>query len=105
VRRLDAVFPDLNLDLSTLAIYLKMDTQGYDKNVVQGSVGVLGYICAIQSELPAIKHYMDQPDMLETLAYCHSLGYAPTGFFPVNHERDGITVMEWDCVLARSCWH
>jgi hypothetical protein len=78
-----------------------MDTQGYDKDVVEGSRGILGNIAGMQSELPEVSYYLEQPKMLETLSYYRGLGYSPTGFFPVNHEFDGITVLEWDVVLAR----
>ena len=101
VRRLDSVFAELNLN-GTPRIYLKMDTQGYDRNVVQGAVGVLDQVIAMQSELPGIRPlYPEEPDMLATLTYYRSLGFAPTGFFPLNFERDNTTVIEFDVVLAR----
>jgi FkbM family methyltransferase len=101
VRRLDVIFSELNFQMSDPVIFLKMDTQGYDKSVVEGSVGVLGSIAAMQSELPETRYYLGQPAMLETLAYYHSLGFDPTGFFAPGREDDGITVIEWDVVLAR----
>jgi FkbM family methyltransferase len=65
VKRLDSVFPDLNFDKAAPRIYLKIDTQGYDKNVVQGAVGILSHVVAMQSEVPGIRPlYFNQPDML-----------------------------------------
>jgi FkbM family methyltransferase len=102
VKRLDSVFSDLNFDKTAARIYLKIDTQGFDKNVVQGAVGSLSHVVAMQSEIPGIRPlYFNQPDMIETLAYYRSLGFAPTGFFPLNLERDNTTVIEFDVVLAR----
>jgi len=102
VKKLDSVFSDLDFDKTPPRIYLKIDTQGYDKNVVQGAVGSLSHVVAMQSEIPGIRPlYFNQPDMIETLAYYRSLGFAPTGFFPLNLERDNTTVIEFDVVLAR----
>ena len=101
VRRLDSVYEMCTKDIPSPRVFLKMDTQGYDLEVVRGGEGVLSKILAIQSELPGVCHYSGQPQLCEALSHYWSQGYRPTGFFPVNHELDGITVTEWDCVLAK----
>jgi FkbM family methyltransferase len=101
VRRLESVYEMCTEGISSPRVYLKMDTQGYDVEVIRGAEGVLPKILAIQSELPGICHYSNQPQLCEALSFYWSQGYRPTGFFPVNHELDGLTVTEWDCVLIR----
>lgn len=101
VRRLESVYEMCLEGIPSPRVYLKMDTQGYDVEVIRGAAGVLPKILAIQSELPGICHYSNQPQLCEALSYYWSQGYRPTGFFPVNHELDGLTVTEWDCVLTR----
>jgi FkbM family methyltransferase len=101
IRRLDSVYDECLKGLASARVFLKMDTQGYDLEVVKGAAGVLPKILGMQSELPGIPHYANQPPLLEALSHYWAAGYRPTGFFPVNHETDGITVMEWDCLLVR----
>ena len=101
VHRLDSVYEECMKGIPSPRLCLKMDTQGYDLEVVRGASGVLPKILAIQSELPGICHYANQPPLLEALSHYWAEGYRPTGFFPVNHEEDGITVMEWDCILVK----
>jgi len=101
LRRLDSVFDEVTKDIPGARIFLKMDTQGFDVQVVTGAAGVLDKILAMQSELPGICLYAHQPSLLEALSFYWEQGFRPTGFFPVNHANDGVTVLEWDAVLVR----
>jgi FkbM family methyltransferase len=102
VRRLDSIFDQCTAHLPPESrILLKMDTQGYDLFVFEGAAGVLDRITAIQSELPAIHHYQAQPSMLSAMSVYWQSGFRPTAFFPLSREVDDLTVMEWDCILAR----
>ena len=101
VKRLDTILADLPVN-ETSRIYLKMDTQGFDSQVVKGAAGAMHRIVAMQSEVPGIRPlYLNEPDMLEILNLYRSLNFAPTGFFPLDFEEDGTTVTEFDVVLAR----
>jgi FkbM family methyltransferase len=100
VRRLDSVYDTCTEGMVSPRVYLKMDTQGYDLEVFRGAAGVHEKILAMQSELPGVSSYANQPQLCEALTYYWQSGYRPTGFFPVNHQRDGISVHEWDCVLV-----
>jgi len=100
IRRLDTLFTDLHL--SDQEVYLKIDTQGYDKKVVAGALGILDRVIAMQSELPGARPiYRGQPNMIESLGFYRSLGYFPTGFFPIVHGYDGLAVIEFDVVFTR----
>ena len=101
LRRLDSVFGECLAGIAEPRVALKMDTQGYDLEVVRGAHESLKSILMLQSELPGISHYAGQAKMIPALEHYWAEGFRPTGFFPVNYETDGVTVMEWDCVLMR----
>lgn len=100
VKRLDDVFAALVGD-HPAAIHLKMDTQGYDLEVLKGGERVLPRIAGLQSELSVLPVYDGMPDYLEALAACRRAGFEVTGLFPVSQDRTTLTVIEFDCVLRR----
>ncbi len=99
VRRLDAVLPQL-LEVDTQRIFLKLDTQGWDIEVLEGASGCLDRIVALQLEVSARPIYEGVPSYLEALGYATSLGFHLTDAVPVVRDRRN-RVIEFDCVLAR----
>lgn len=85
VVRLDAVFHDLVAPAAADNVFLKIDTQGYEKHVLAGAEGVLGRIAGLQVEMSLIPLYQGEPDYLTLLKRIHALGFAPhlvmSGFF------------------------
>lgn len=82
-------------------VLLKVDTQGYDLEVVEGAAEVLWRVAALQLELP-VKHVYDGvPGLAVTLERLDQLGFEVTGMFPVTRDRDQLRVIEFDCVLRR----
>lgn len=80
-------------------ILLKMDTQGYDLNVMRGAEKSLPRIVAVLSELSLIPIYTQMPDYLEALRVYTNLGFAVTGLYPIS-RNDDFTVIEMDCMLV-----
>ncbi len=78
VRRLDRLLPELLTDLATARLFLKMDTQGFDRQVFDGAKGVLPHIVGLQSELPVIPIYDGMTGWLEALFAFTQVGYSPT---------------------------
>jgi FkbM family methyltransferase len=101
VRTLDEVFDACIAGISTPRVYLKIDTQGYDQRVIAGGARSLARITALQTELSVSSLYQDAPSMTDALSHVQSLGFAPTAFFPVSFEADGVHVFEFDCVMVR----
>jgi len=99
VRRLDAVLPALLADVADPRIFLKMDTQGFDEEVIEGSAGWLDKILGIQSEISVIPLYEYMPHYTKSLERYEQLGFALIDLFVVNRQ-DGF-VMEYDCIMAR----
>jgi FkbM family methyltransferase len=100
VRRLDDVFDDIAGPGEHPRTYLKMDTQGFDLEVMAGAAGRLDTIVALQSELAVRALYSGMPTWLEALREFDRLGFSPTGFFPVGRDPQW-RVLEYDCVMTR----
>jgi FkbM family methyltransferase len=97
VRRLDAVLPELARPGDQT--FLKMDTQGWDLEVLQGASGVLGSIKALQSEVSMLPIYGRMPNLEESLDRFRELGFSVAGLFPVTYDSNQ-RVVEFDCVCV-----
>jgi FkbM family methyltransferase len=96
VARLDGVWDDL---VRADRALVKIDTQGWDRRVVEGAAGVLDRIAGIQTELAVNGYYEGAPDYLELLAWLRGLGFEPVWFHPVTWHLG--VLGEVDCLLRR----
>lgn len=101
VRRLEPIVNDLLAARPDARIFLKMDTQGYDLQVVRGAGARIDAIRALQTELAARSTYAGMPSLPEALHELHQLGFELTGMFPVARELDHLRVIEFDCVMCK----
>lgn len=89
IERLDVVAPDLIPPSGDL--YLKIDTQGYEREVLKGSLGLLPRVTALQLELSIAALYDKAPSLVEMLDYSAQLGYElfnlVPGYKDVNSGR------------------
>jgi FkbM family methyltransferase len=101
VRALDDVLPELGVD-GPERLYLKVDTQGYDIEVLRGARHLLKSIKALQFELSIRGVYKGSPDYLSALGQLNEWGFEVSGLFPIVIDRNGQAI-ELDCVMvARS---
>lgn len=101
VRRLESILDEVLAARPDARIFLKMDTQGYDLQVVRGGGRRLAAILGLQTELAARATYEAMPTLPQALAELDRLGYEVTGIFPVARELDHLRVIEFDCVMCR----
>ncbi|MBX3160721.1 MAG: FkbM family methyltransferase [Deltaproteobacteria bacterium] len=102
VRRLDRIISECTDGIDEPRVFLKLDTQGWDLEVLEGAGDVLGGIDGIQTEL-AVKHCYDgMPSYLHALARLESLAFELAGVFSVAASKDGLSLIEVDCVLVAS---
>ena len=81
---------------------LKIDTQGYEREVLRGADGVMPMINGLQLELSVVPLYEGQGELHEMLAYVKTLGFACHALFPgfIDHhsgrllQMDGIFIRE-----------
>jgi len=103
VKSLDTVYDNLcaNIKEETIVPYLKMDTQGYDLEVLQGARNVIKYFEAFQSEISLIPLYDGMPDYIEALNYFKEIGFSMTGMYTVTRDRSNQLLVETECVMRR----
>lgn len=100
VRTLDAVVAELRgqRDIGQ-GLYLKMDTQGYDLEVLAGADRSLAGIAAVQSELSCQRIYVQMPNYVTVLDALERRGFQMSGIFPVSQDT-ALRIIEADCVLV-----
>jgi FkbM family methyltransferase len=100
IRRLDDVLDELIQNAAMARIFLKIDTQGYDVEVLKGCVRWVDKISLLRSEVSVRPIYRHMPHYTEALAYYESLGFYLLNLDVVNRNQDG-SIYEYDCVMAR----
>jgi FkbM family methyltransferase len=99
VRRLDSIIDMLRRENPVRNIFLKMDTQGYDLEVVRGAADTLSEVLAVQSEMSLLPIYTGMPDWITAVRFMQERGFDITGMFPVSRDRH-FRLVEFDCVLV-----
>lgn len=97
VRRLDGILAELVPGEEN--VFLKMDTQGFDLEVMRGTSSVQDRIPAILTEMSVVPVYEQSPPFTEAMAELKAMGYHPSAMYPVH--RHGLKLVEFDCVLVR----
>jgi len=101
VCRLDDVFEEVTRQVPNPRVLLKIDTQGSDMRVLEGAMGVLERVHALQVEVPLKPIYDGMVPLPELLGLLGELGYELTGVFPLARDPDHLRILELDCVLYR----
>jgi FkbM family methyltransferase len=101
VCRLDEVFDEVTSQVRDPRVLLKIDTQGSDLRVLEGAMGVLDRVHALQVEVPLKPIYDGMAPLPELLGLLGELGYELTGVFPLARDPDHLRILELDCVLYR----
>jgi FkbM family methyltransferase len=100
IKRMDDVLDELLQNAAMPRIFLKIDTQGYDVEVLKGCVRWIGKISLLQSEVSVRPIYRHMKHYTEALEYYESLGFSLLDLHVVNRGQDG-GIYEYDCVMAR----
>jgi hypothetical protein len=81
--------------------FLKMDTQGFDLQVLQGALPRIDRFLGLQSELSVIQIYVGMPPWKDALAEYEKAGFELCAFFPVSHDGH-MRAVELDVVMVRN---
>jgi FkbM family methyltransferase len=98
VRTLDGVLPGLRERLGFTRPYLKIDTQGFDIEVLRGGAKSLPAVKALQTEASVRRIYKGMPRYTETIHYLDECGFDITGLYPVSRDN-ALRLVEFDCVM------
>lgn len=95
IRTLDEVTAGL-----TGRMLLKIDTQGYEQQVLEGARQTLAKCEGIMLELPVIRVYEGEWQFHEAMRHMFNLGFVPAQIQPVGyHGVDKVSAMEFDCLF------
>jgi FkbM family methyltransferase len=100
VRRLDELFADAVFGIDDPRVYLKLDTQGWDLEVVRGARACLPRILALQCEMSVTCLYEGAPTYSAALAELTEAGFGLSAIFRVNWDAD-CRLVEFDAVMVR----
>lgn len=98
IRTLDAVFEAEGIDCSKVRTYLKLDTQGFDLEVMKGGKKSLMQIAAMQTEASVRPIYENMPTYLEAIECVNGYGFELCSMFPVTYD-DALRAIEFDCLF------
>jgi FkbM family methyltransferase len=99
IARLDDIFAELP---RSKAAFLKIDTQGYERQVLLGAPECLSNFLGVQMELPIMHLYEGTWKFHEAVAYMSDLGFEISNIMPVNYDQtDTVSLVEVDCIFRR----
>lgn len=99
IRRLDQFLQETVPGFRERRIFLKVDTQGFDIEVVKGLGDCVRFVSALQSEVSIVPLYEGMSHWTECMALYERAGFVVAGMFPVT--LDYLRVIEFDCLMVR----
>lgn len=83
-------------------IFLKIDVQGFEKQVLDGARQILSRTTAVYLELPVHHIYEGAWNFKSAIDYLDQLGFEPAQFRTVSTQpNDAASAMEFDCLFKR----
>lgn len=101
VKRADDLYEEFAEHYSSQRIYLKMDTQGFDVNVLKGARDSLASFVALQTEAAVLPLYEGMYTYQDMIDYLGKEDYSISGVFPVTVDQN-MKLIEFDCVMVNS---
>jgi FkbM family methyltransferase len=83
-------------------IFLKIDTQGYEAQVLAGARGLLPRLQGVQLEMPLVRCYEGERDFRELIDDLAEAGFRPFLFMPGYFERKLARQLQVDGVFMRA---
>lgn len=99
IKKLDSVFESLNIKDKN--IYLKIDTQGYEKMVLDGALESLEYVKGIQIEMALIPSYEGSLTFEEMSEKLKNLGFKLTTIESGHYNKKTGELLEVDGVFFK----
>lgn len=95
---LDEILPELMKKYSARSVYLKLDTQGFDLEVLKGAEKSLDIISALQTEASVRPIYAGSPDYQSLVDHLSKRNFVISGIFP-NNDGHFPQLVEFDCYM------
>lgn len=101
VSTLDHDLPQLLEEFKANNAYLKLDTQGFDLEVLRGAEHSLKNIAALQFEGSVVPLYEGMPSYSDMLEHLMPQGFSISNMFAICHDT-ALRMLEFDCVMVRA---
>lgn len=98
---LDSAFTRHQKKFNFLTPFLKMDTQGYDVEIVKNGKKVIKEFIGLQSELSIKKLYENSVNFKEAITLYEDCGFSLSSFIP-NNPGFFPQLIEIDCLMVRN---
>jgi FkbM family methyltransferase len=82
-------------------LFLKIDTQGYEEEVLAGADRVLKSVRAMQLEVSVVPLYQGAPSLRRILEVCEGLGFQLHGLIPGIYEEKSGRLLQMDGLFVR----
>lgn len=99
IKTIDSIFPTICHHGD--GVYLKIDTQGFEKKVLDGAINSLPRIDTIQIEISLIPLYQEGPLFDEMYGYLTSLGYSIISLAPAFTDEKSGRMLQVDAIFHR----
>ena len=99
VETIDAVFEQYRKDENRT--FLKIDTQGYEKEVILGARESLRHIEGVQIEASLSRLYKGEPSLSELLQLLEDRGFDIVLVEPVTYDRRRVRLLQIDVILLK----
>lgn len=101
MKRLDAIFDEVVAAVPEARVFLKLDTQGYDLEVLDGAGRYLDRVLALQSEVSVQPLYEGVTGYTAAMSRLNRMGFDLSGVFPVLRDEH-LRIVEFDSVMVRA---
>jgi hypothetical protein len=99
IRTLDAIFHDL--EISGENVFLKVDTQGYEKKVLDGALDSLSGISGIQIELSAAELYKGEESYYSLCRFLEERNFHLVRIIPGFSNKKTSEMLQFDAIFFR----
>lgn len=99
IARLDAIWSQLIA--SSRRAYLKMDTQGYELEVLRGATAALRSVVLLEAEVSLVPVYGPAASFEPVTAFLSNHGFAPIAFEGVLDDADTGEMLQADVIFRR----
>jgi hypothetical protein len=87
IARIADILDDMKSRFGFARPFLKMDTQGYDLEVLAGAGSRIAEFVGLSSEIAIRRLYKDSPTMLESIAAIVDSGFSFVNLIPVHPDK------------------
>jgi len=99
IRRLDSVFSSLCKPND--AVFLKIDAQGYEKEIIEGAGNALEACILVQMEVSLIPFYKNETMIADMIRYMETMGFVPVSIEPGDYSRETMQEFQVDIIFGR----